>query len=63
VRFAEGMTFPVEVVLPLRLIVFNGNARRALLMGTEQALPRALGEWLANASPLKGKVTVYDLPG
>lgn len=56
VTFVETMTFPVEVVLPLRLIIYNHNVRRALITGQETQLPRPLAEWLAQESPLKGRV-------
>lgn len=62
ITFVEGLTFPMQVVLPLRLIIFNRNVRHALITGKETSLPRPLAEWLANASPLKDKVILHELP-
>lgn len=57
VQFVETLAFPVEVLLPLRLIIFNGNVRRKLITGKETTLPQPLAEWLAKSSALSGKVT------
>lgn len=59
-HFVETLAFPVEVLLPLRLIVYNRNVRRALITGEEKTLPRPLAEWLAKESVLKGKVLIRD---
>jgi len=61
VQFVETLAFPVEVLLPLRLIIFNGNVRRKLITGKETTLPQPLAEWLAKSSTLSGKVTLSPI--
>jgi len=56
VTFDPTYAFPVEVTLPLRLIIYNRNRRRTLITGEKQPLARPLAEWLAQESPLKGRV-------
>jgi hypothetical protein len=56
VTFDQTYAFPVEVILPLRLIVYNRNVRRTLITGEQKNLPRPLAEWLAKESPLRGRV-------
>jgi len=58
VTYAPTLAFPVEVLLPLRLIIYNGNVRRKVLTGQETTLPQPLAEWLAKSSVLSGKMTL-----
>ncbi len=60
VVIVSTMTFPVEVLLPLRLIIYNRNVRRALITGKETAFPRPLAEWLAKESVLRGKMMIDE---
>lgn len=58
VQFVQTMAFPVEVLLPLRLIIYNGNVRKKLITGKETSLPQPLAAWLVKSSVLSGKMRI-----
>ena len=46
VRYNHVIAFPVEVLIPMRLIVYNGGGRKVILRGGEQALAAPIAAWL-----------------
>ena len=49
VRYAQVIAFPVEVLIPMRLIVYNGGGRKLILRGGEQELAAPIAAWLQTA--------------
>ena len=49
VRYNHVIAFPVEVLIPMRLIVYNGGGRKLILRGGEQELAAPIAAWLQTA--------------
>lgn len=46
VRYQAAIAFPVEVLIPMRLLIYNGGGRKLILRGGEQTLPAPIASWL-----------------
>jgi hypothetical protein len=51
-----GADLPREVMIPMRLIGYNGGGRRLVLRAGEQVLPASVVEWLQGAVEYRGLV-------
>jgi len=58
VSFGPGLALPVEVLIPLRLVAYNGGSRKLVITSHTVELPQPIVAWLQGAVQYRSLIGV-----
>ncbi len=59
--FGPGLALPVDVLIPLRLVIYNHGSRKLVITSHTVELPQPIVVWLQGAVQYRGHLIAIEL--